>query len=85
MPLLINKAARLIDINLARRDPKTGKVVATRYRLMPAGKPVEVPDDAMKLPYTKAKIAKGEIAVHVASGKTEAAKDEQKAGKEDGK
>ena len=86
MPLLINKAAHLIDINLAVRDPKTGKVLVTRYRLMPAGKPVDVPDDAMKLRYTKAKIAKGDIAVHVAAEKAdEPDKDGKKASKEDGK
>jgi len=84
MPLLINKAARLIDINLAERDPKTGKTAVTRYRLMPAGKPVEVPDAAMKLPYTKAKLKNGELALHKAP-EAEPDKDQDQEKKDDKK
>jgi len=48
---IINKSARLIDFSWNKK----------KYRLMPAGKAVEVPDDATKSAFLKALIKDGSI------------------------
>jgi len=48
---IINKSARLIDFSWNKK----------KYRLMPAGKAVEVPDDAMNSVFLKALIKDGSI------------------------
>jgi len=50
---IINKSARLIDFSWNKK----------KYRLMPAGASVEVPDEAMKSVFLKALIKDGSIAV----------------------
>ncbi len=50
---IINKAARLIDFSWNKK----------KYRLMPAGKAVEVPDDAMKSVFLKSLIEDRSIEV----------------------
>ena len=49
---IINKSARLIDFSWNKK----------KYRLMPAGKAVEVPDDATKSTFLKALMTDGSIA-----------------------
>lgn len=48
---IINKSARLIDFSWNKK----------KYRLMPAGNAVEVPDDAMKSTFLKALMKDGSI------------------------
>ena len=58
---VINKSARLIDFSWNKK----------KYRLMPAGKPVDVPDEAMKSTFLKALIDSGDLAIVKALTKEE--------------
>lgn len=57
---IINKSARLIDFSWNKE----------KYRLMPAGEPVKVPDEAMKSAFLKSLLDSGDIKVDETTGQS---------------
>ena len=72
---IINKSARLIDFSWNKK----------KYRLMPAGSAVDVPDDAMKSTFLKALIEDGSIGKVAEVSKEEQAEIELEALREQAK
>ena len=66
---ILNKAARLINFNFG----------GTKYKLMPAGNSVEVPDEAMGSKFLKALIELGDVSITEAAGSATDEKDEAEA------
>lgn len=63
MPLLKNKAKKLITLNAPHETTNTETRMGKKYKLMPAGEAVDVPQSIADLPYTKALIKTGDIEV----------------------
>lgn len=78
--LLINNSARLIDINHTHTNARKEKEVI-RFRLMPAGKAVDVPEEAVKSSFVQALLDSGDLSKYKKPAEKPVAGDGEQGGK----